>query len=286
MHDMADHGHPILIGCSGWSYADWEGAFYPQAMVPVDYLGWYADHFPVVEVDSSFYRVPSFRLVRGWFERTPEGFRFALKVPRAITHDKQLRDCEREVAEFVDAVQGLGEKLLVAILQLGYFPTAAFRTLDNFLRVLDPFLALWPHDRVPLALETRNARWVAPALTDVLRAHSTSLVLTELKRMPRPAEVTSRLDPLTGPLGVIRLLGDRDAAEQATKRFDRVVIDRTAEMAETARVIATLAERAPVAVFASNHYAGFAPETARELRGMLGLPEPVVPARPKTTLFD
>ena len=100
--------HPIWIGCSGWSYADWEGPFYPEGMASGEYLEWYADRFPIVEVDSTFYRVPSKAMVKGWRERTPDGFRFVLKVPQVITHQKQLRDCEEEVDGFVTSILPLG----------------------------------------------------------------------------------------------------------------------------------------------------------------------------------
>jgi len=109
--------HPILIGCSGWSYPDWEGPFYPAGMAAGDYLEWYADRFPIVEVDSTFYRPPTPRMVRGWRDRTPDGFKFALKVPQAITHQKQLRDCAEEVDGFVSSIEPLGSKLYCALLQ-------------------------------------------------------------------------------------------------------------------------------------------------------------------------
>src|SRR4051794_31179086 len=186
---MPEQLHPILIGCSGWSYPDWEGAFYPDGMPSGEYLEWYADRFPIVEVDSTFYRVPTAKMVRGWRDRTPEGFKFALKVPRVITHEKQLRDCEAEVSEFVRAIEPLGEKLMVALLQMGYFNRGAFASLDEFLGVLDPFLAAWPHRSVPLAVEIRNPRWVVPKLAEVLRDHNTALTLAEQQWMPRPAQV-------------------------------------------------------------------------------------------------
>src|SRR5689334_4102966 len=69
---MSEQPHPILIGCSGWSYSDWERAFYPPGMAPAEYLEYYADRFPIVEVDSTFYRVPTPRMVRGWRDRTPD----------------------------------------------------------------------------------------------------------------------------------------------------------------------------------------------------------------------
>jgi len=283
---MSDAVHPILIGCSGWSYPDWEGPFYPAGMAAGDYLEWYADRFPIVEVDSTFYRPPTPRMVRGWRDRTPDGFKFALKVPQVITHQKQLRDCAEEVDGFVSSIEPLGEKLFCALLQMGYFNRGAFGSLDDFLPVLDAFLAAWPHRTIPLAVEIRNPRWVGPELAEVLRDHDTALTLTEQTWMPTPAQVAERIDPVTGPLAFVRLLGDREAIEKVTNTWDKIVVDKSAELAETARVIEGLARRVPVAVFANNHYAGHSPATVRDLRALLGQPDPVPPVRPRTTLFD
>ena len=80
----------IRIGTCGWSYKDWVGHFYPQGLAPADYLRYYADRFPIVEVDSSFYRSPSKKMVQAWRDKTPDGFAFSLKVPQTITHEKVL----------------------------------------------------------------------------------------------------------------------------------------------------------------------------------------------------
>ena len=189
---MSDPANPILIGCSGWSYPDWAGPFYPEGMASGEYLSWYADRFPIVEVDSTFYRVPSKGMVQGWRDKTPKGFQFALKVPQVITHQKQLRGCEAEVDEFVASILPLGDKLHSALLQLGYFNRGAFASLDDFLDVLDPFLDRWPHADVPLAVEVRNpdgsARsWPRSSATTTPRS-----TLTEQSWMPRPAKVAER----------------------------------------------------------------------------------------------
>jgi uncharacterized protein YecE (DUF72 family) len=275
-----------LIGCSGWSYPEWEGAFYPPGMDAGDYLAWYADRFPIVEVDSTFYKPPAPAMVRAWSRRTPEGFRFVPKVPQVITHKKQLSDCAKEVEGFVNSITPLGEKLFCALLQMGYFNRGAFASLEEFLGVFDEFLAAWPRDRVPLAVEIRNPRWVVEEFAAVLREHGAALVLTEQKWMPTPAQVVARLDPITGPFSFVRLIGDREAVEKLAPTWDKLVIDRSAELAEAARVADLISGRVPVAVFANNHYAGYAPGTARQLQEMLGLPAPEPPERPRTTLFD
>jgi uncharacterized protein YecE (DUF72 family) len=153
-------------------------------------------------------------MVRGWRDRTPSDFQFALKVPRVITHEKQLRDCEEEVEGFVSSILPLGEKLQSALLQMGYFNRGAFGSLDEFLGVLDAFLGDWPHQKVSLAVEIRNPRWVGPELAELLRGHNTALTLTAQKWMPTPAQVAERIDPVTGSFAFVRLIGDRDAMEK------------------------------------------------------------------------
>jgi uncharacterized protein YecE (DUF72 family) len=106
--------------------------------------------------------------------------------------------------------------------------------------------------------------------------------------MPTPRQVCERVDPLTGPFALVRLVGDREAIEKITTTFDRVVVDRSSHLAEAASVVEELARKVPVAVFVNNHYAGHAPATARDLQARLGIPEPTPPDRPRirTTLFD
>lgn len=278
--------HPILLGNDGWNYPDWEGPFYPPGLPAEEYLSYCADRFPIVEVDSTFYRPPAPAVVRGWIRKTPESFRFILKVPRSITHEKALLDCEREADGFIEAIRPLGKRLRGAFLQFGYFNQAAFASLGDFLGRLDPFLARWPHAEIPLAVELRNPRWMVPPLAEVLRDHNTALILTDQSWMPSPAEVAARMDVVTGPFAMFRFLGDRDGIEKITKAWDRVVVDQSAGLAATAEVIRELAGRVPVCAIATNHYAGHSPATVRDLRRLLDIPEPTPPPRQRTTLFD
>ncbi len=278
--------HPIRIGCDGWRYPDWDGVFYPNGLNSAETLTYYADRFPALEIDSTFYRIPNRNTVRSWAELTPPDFAFALKAPRAITHEKRFVECEEEVDAFLRVLEELGPKLHIVLLQCGYFNRDAFDGLTAFLDRLDPFLADWPTDRVPLALEIRNPRWLVPEFTEVLRTHQTSLTLAEQDWMPHPAEVADQIDVVTGPLGLVRLLGHREEIEQITTTWDRIVLDRRESLARSTSVIQDLAAQVPVYVFASNHYAGHSPSTVAMLREMLGIPAPIPPERPPTTLFD
>jgi uncharacterized protein YecE (DUF72 family) len=222
----------------------------------------------VVEVDSTFYRSPSRKMVEGWRDRTPAGFGFSRKVPQKITHEKMLADCHDDVSAFVAAALVLREKLLCCTLQFGYFNKAKFATLDAFLERLEPFLAAWPDD-VPLAVEVRNKNWMVEALADCLRRHQAGWVLPDQAWMPSPLSVVQKLDAVTGPFAYLRLLGDRDAVDNLTPTLDHIVIDRSEQVKADAEAIKLLAQRVPVVAFVNNHFAGFAPETLRQLATLL-----------------
>src|SRR5262249_18464978 len=134
---------------------------------------------------------------------------------------------------------------------------------------LGPFLAAWLAD-VPLALEVRNKAWMAPALGECLRRYNAVWVLPDHVRMPSPLSVVERLDVVRGAFAYVRLLGDRAAVDALTPTLDHIVIDRGAEVEMHARAIQVLRQRVPVVAFVNNHYAGYAPETVRQLVAKVG----------------
>src|SRR6266705_5161830 len=164
-------GRNIQIGCCGWSYDDWVGAFY-------------AERFDLAEVDSTFYRTPTIRMVQGWDAKTPDQFRFSLKLPQVITHEKMLRDCQEERDGFLAVARLLGAKLHSVCLQFGYFNKQEFASLETFLELLDPFLADWPED-VPAAVEIRNKNWLTEDFVNCLRRHDAAMVLVQQSWMPQ-----------------------------------------------------------------------------------------------------
>jgi uncharacterized protein YecE (DUF72 family) len=260
--------HPVRVGTCGWSYKDWSGVFYPPELAAGDYLSYYAERYPVVEVDSTFYRSPGRKTVEAWRERTPDQFGFSLKVPQVITHEKVLVDCRAEARAFLTAARELGPKLLCCVLQFGYFSHKELPGLDAFLERLEFFLDAWPKD-IPIAVEVRNKTWVTPKLADCLRRHNAIWVLTDQSWMPPPLKVMGQADVVTGPFAYVRLLGDRQVVDALTSTLDRTVIDRSAQLRDDAAAIRQLRERVPVLAFVNNHFAGYAPETIRDLLAML-----------------
>lgn len=242
----------LLLGTQGFSFDDWVGPFYPPDTPKSAYLEEYGRHFPTVEIDATFYAIPRASVVRGWRERTPDGFRFAAKFPKSITHDKKLENAEAEATAFVRVMSELGDKLGVLTLQFAYdFTPDSFNLLDSFLRSLPP----GPR----YAVEVRNRKWLTHAFGQMLSSHNAALVLHDLHYMPR-------MNWITADFTVIRWLGRRSDIEH----FDRLQIDRTQELTRWAeRVRKFLDDGLDVYGYFNNHFAGHSPASVRMFEEIL-----------------
>lgn len=249
----------LRVGTSSWSSDDWVGVFYPDGTPPADYLGEYAKHFDTVEIDSTYYRVPSAAMVNNWRERTPAGFLFAAKFPQTITHEKVLTDCVSEVSEFVKVMDLLGDKLGPLLLQFPYFNKKAFARPEEFIARLAPFLAVLPADH-QYAVEIRNKYWITAPFLDLLRKHKIALALIDHPWMPTIQQLTQKHNVVTADFAYIRFLGDRKDIEEKTKHWDRTLVDREREMEIwTPQIHRLLEQRLKVYAYFNNHYAGHAP---------------------------
>ncbi len=247
------------LGCSGWAYDDWVGPFYPPGTPPSEYLARYARVFRTVEVDSSFYRVPSASMVRRWSEVTPDGFRFALKVPREVTHEKtsstaSVSPFERFIAS-LEPLRRSGKLGPIAF----QFP-ASFRPQES--ARLERFLEAVPSDQL-VAVELRHDSWWTEATRGLLESHRAALVWSVLPGARPPPWVTA--DFLYA-----RFVGDR-----ALTRFDGIQRDQRTEL-ERMRERFDHEGRLATTVFAysNNHFMGFGPGTTAVLAEVLGEPGP------------
>ena len=111
----------LNIGCSGWSYECWKGNFYPNSLENKDYLPYYSKFFKFVEIDSTYYHIPSRSTVRGWKERTPADFRFSLESPKIITHERKLEDVIKPLSVLFYSLEPLIDKTLTLSIQLSPF---------------------------------------------------------------------------------------------------------------------------------------------------------------------
>ncbi len=173
----------ILVGTSGYNYSAWKGSFYPDKLSSKKMLPYYAERLPTVEINYTFYRMPTERLLSGWSDLTPEHFRFTLKAPRRITHEARLQHTEDPTAAFCGAARSLGPKLGVLLFQL----PPSFR---KNLTVFDDFLAVLPPG-VRAAFEFRHASWHDPAVFERLRSRRLALCIADSERMKTPMEVTA-----------------------------------------------------------------------------------------------
>src|SRR5580704_13266387 len=261
----------IRIGTSAFTAAGWPGSFYPEGMKPADYLSHYATQFDFVEIDSSFYRVPSVSVVKGWAAKTPKNFLFSLKVPQIITHEKVCVDCDDDVKAFLNAADNLGDKLGALVLQFGYFNKMAFKTQADFLGRLEPFLKSLPKG-YPFVLEIRNKAWMDDRFMDTLRKYKVAFAVIDQSWVPRPWEFKTPLDTHTADIAYIRLLGDRKGIEQITKTWDKIVVDKTADLKKWAGEVESLQKlKIPVMIAVNNHFQGCGWETVRAFQKMLNL---------------
>ena len=260
----------ILLGTSAFTASGWETAFYPSGMKPADYLSFYATKYNAVELDNTFYRTPAIPTVKGWYAKTPPGFLFAAKVPQVITHEKALVDCDEELSNFLKAMDCLGEKLGPLLLQFGYFNQKAFAGVNEFLARLVPFLKKI-HRGYRFAVEIRNKNWLVPAFVDALRERHVALAMVDHVWLPRPKQLFARFDPITADFVYVRWIGDRKGIEEKTKTWNKIIVNRTADLAEWVDVLKKVHERKiQILAFANNHYAGYGPGTIEEFRKLWG----------------
>ena len=258
----------FYLGTQGWSYPDWVGPFYPPGAKQGDFLRLYSQVMPTVEVDSTFYGTPRASMGDGWDRATPPGFRFAAKLPQAITHERRLEDVEGELFAFLEVVSRLGEKLGPMLAQL----PPDFRYGEAERVALKGFVGLLPPDH-EFAIEFRHRSWIRPEIFELLRERGVAWCIHDLYYMPTTLEVTAGFVYL-------RWLGDRRRIE----RFGDLQIDRseaTDRWAETLRELSSRVTR--IYGYYNNHYAGHSPGSVRQLQQRLGMPESIPPAR---GLFD
>ncbi len=168
-------GHRLHVGTSGWSYADWAGRFYPPGVKDADRLAYYATRFDTVEVNATFYRLPSQAMISAWNRRLGPEFHLVLKGSRVVTHRKRLAECEDSLALFAERAGRL-ERLRVILWQLP-------PTLRQDLALLERFLAALP----PVArhaLEFRHESWWSPEAARLLERHRAAFVAVSHPALP------------------------------------------------------------------------------------------------------
>ena len=238
---------PVHIGCSGWNYRDWRGPIYPEKLPTTRWLEHYAELFDTVEVNNTFYRLPTENAVKGWVEQTPRGFRFAVKASRYLTHVKRLREVRQGARRFFEAIKPLRDspKLGPVLWQLP----------ANFLRDdarLENALTRLPRGRH--CFEFRHESWFVPEVMELLRAHGAALVIGDDPRRP------FQTHELTADWTFIRFhSGSRGRRGNSSE----------SELEEWARRIEDWRREVDVYAYFNNDWEGIAPRNARWLADRL-----------------
>lgn len=175
----------VYIGTSGWSYKAWEKEFYPDDVPKKREFEFYATQFNTVEVNATFYRLPTLKTVRGWRDKAPEGFVFAAKGSRYITHMKKLTNLDGALKRYFERLKPLEARLGVILWQLPPFLKKSPDRLDAFLRRLPK--------RYRHAVEFRDPSWLDAEVFEILRRRNAAHVSLSSLAMPRDFSVTSEL---------------------------------------------------------------------------------------------
>jgi uncharacterized protein YecE (DUF72 family) len=263
----------LYVGTSSWSCQDWCGSFYPNPLPPAEMIACYSQQLRTVEIDVTWHRMPNRSMVDAWRSRTPEGFVFSAKVPKIVTHEKYLEDCESDLNEYVSVMARLGDKLGPMILQFPYVAKGKnpqeYQTGEDFLARLRRFVKLLPRE-FKLGIEIRNSKWVGPDLIEILRTAGISLVFIDYYTMDPLPKLAQRQDVFTAPFVYIRFLGNHKEMDAAVQRaiqegkrkrdWESLILDRTVQMKQWLPPIKEIvARQIPTYVYFNNHYAGYAP---------------------------
>ena len=230
------------VGTSGYNYPEWKGSFYPEKLPATKMLPYYAERFPTVEINYTFYRTPNAKILEGWNRATPERFKLTLKAPKRITHDARLQDCADRVRYFCETAATLGPKCGALLFQLPPY-------LRKDLALLDAFLDTFPQNTCS-AFEFRHVSWLDDAVYERLKARNLALCVADSEKLKVPAIITA-------DYAYFRLR-DEGYTPQDIARWADTIRDKTSGCRD-------------VFVYFKHEEAGKGPEFARILLDALGV---------------
>ena len=239
----------VRIGTSGWVYQHWRGIFYPHDLPQPEWFAHYAHQFDTVEINNSFYRLPSEAAFDAWREQAPPGFLYAVKASRYLTHMKKLKDPEEPLNLFFGRAGRLGHSLGPVLYQLPPRWRLDLPRFEHFLAALPP-----GHRHV---VEFREPSWLTEPAFALMERHGVAHCLHDM----RPLQVPPRV---TAPLVYVRFHGD-PAHPAYLGNYDLPTLETWA-----ARIADWCRQQLDVYVYFNNDNRGYAIENARTLRGLLG----------------
>ena len=238
-----------LVGCSGWHYEHWRGRFYASELPKSRWLSYYVTRFRTVELNSTFYRLPTESAVAKWAAQATQGFLFAVKGSRYVTHILRLRDCSESVGSFNDRVRGLGPHLGPVLWQL---PPSLRR--DDAL--LEDFLATLPSN-LSHTIEFRHSSWWADPVYEMLRRHGVAFCLYNMG---------GTSTPLVSTAGFTNIRFHGPESRYGGKYDSRSLEEWATRLKERGKDVTR------VFAYFNNDANAYAIENAEELRTLLGAP--------------
>lgn len=241
-----DRNGAIHVGCSGWAYKHWRGILYPEGLPQRLWFDRYAQDFDTVEINNSFYRLPSGDTFAKWRDQAPPGFSYAVKANRFLTQAKKLKQCEEPLERMMSAVRHLGDRLGPILYQLPPSLKINLNRLRDFLEIL-------PKD-VTNVFEFREKSWYVPDTYALLDRHGASLVVHDM-----PGSASERI--AVGPVAYVRFHGT------AGKYWGRYSDDVLVQWADW--LIATAQQGKSCWCYFNNDIHGHAIHDAQTLKSMI-----------------
>jgi len=248
----------IKIGTAGWDYKDWVGPFYPKQLEKSRYLPYFSKIFNIVEINSTFYNLPTESMVINWKNRVPDNFCFIVKVWQKITHNLDDPDSELYISQFFSVMGLLNEKIEYFLLQ---FPPW-FKYTDKHLRKLNSMLKEIPSE-FKYIIELRDNSWFNPIILSNFIDGKNIILGTTYK----PGIMPYYLDNQS--TYYIRLIGDRELT--IFNQIQREQKNSLSDLNKNIEKLVKIPSIYEIFIIVNNHFAGFAPESVNELKKKWGL---------------
>jgi uncharacterized protein YecE (DUF72 family) len=262
----------VRVGCSGWSYKDWVGPFYPEGTSPGTMFTSYAQGFDTAEINSTFYRIPNEYMVKAWARKSPPDFLFSAKMYKGMTHDREMRSIKPVYDQYMAAMLPLKEKVGSILIQM----PQRFKATDGNYALLEDLFSLL-HENVQFTAEFRDRSWFEDRTFKLLEAYNVAFCVVsqpQFKGLIPPEPV------VTADHGYVRFHGlnyKKWYAGEGSERYDYLYSKE--ELEKWKPDIQEMQDNATktVYVYFNNHPSGQAPTNARMMMNLLG----VVPKLPK-----
>ena len=244
----------LYIGTSGWGYPEWHGPVYPHELKPIHRLAFYDQLFKTVELNTSFYHNPRLDSILRWAKTVSEGFRFAVKLPQRITHEKKLVDTQTDVQHFMGLIDGFGPKIGPILIQLP-------PSFDADLSIMRKFLKILP-DRYRYALEVRHPSWLKDhQFFDLLTHFDIAYCIVDEPLLPPVLNITTDFTYIRWHGHGKRIWYDYKYQQKDIETWSSRVI-KVADQVKT------------VYGYFNNHFHGYAINNCRDLLNLLGQSAP------------